>query len=266
MRRYLTVLPMLVRLHVKAEMEYRGAFLLDRLAQIIAYASAFGSIWLLVRRFSTLGGWNWPELALLLSFQLLTYSIGAAISFVQLRDLEELVRLGTFDALLVKPMSPWAYLIFSGFNIGYAGHVVLAIVLMVWTLGEVGIDWTVFNILYFAASMLSAALVTAALLTMIGANALIFLRSRHLYSIYFGLWELTRYPLSIFPATIQVLMVAVVPLGFSAFVPVAFLLGKPIPIIGDWGGLLAPAVGPALALLAMVYWRFAISKYQGAGG
>ena len=157
-------------------------------------------------------------------------------------------------------------MVFSEFNIGYAGHVALAIPLMAWTLTQVGIDWTAFHVAYLIASIISAALVTAALLTFIGANALIFLRSRHLYSIYFGLWELTRYPLSIFPATIQVLMMTVLPLGFTAYVPVAYLLGKPIPIVGEWGGLLAPVVGPALTLLAMAHWRYAVSKYQGAGG
>ncbi|MBP2445311.1 ABC-type uncharacterized transport system permease subunit [Rhizobium leguminosarum] len=94
-------------------MEYRGAFWLDRLAQILSYGSVFATIGILLARFQTLGGWSWSELALLYSFQLLAYSLGAAMSFTQLRDLEELVRLGSYDVLLVKPFSPWVYLIFS---------------------------------------------------------------------------------------------------------------------------------------------------------
>jgi ABC-2 type transport system permease protein len=266
MQRYLKLLPLLVRLHIKAEMEYRGAFLLDRLAQIIAYGSAFGSIWLIVHRFSSIGGWLWPELALLLSFQLLSYSLGAAVSFVQFRDLEDQVRLGTFDVLLVKPMSPWAYQVFSGFNIGYAGHVVLAVALLCWSVGQIGITWTLGGALYLAASLVSAAMVTASLLTIIGASALIFVRSRHLYGIFFGIWELTRYPLVIFPSLVQVFMLTVLPLGFASFVPVAFLLGKPIPIFGDWAGLAAPLIGPLLVCLAAAHWRFATTRYQGAGG
>ena len=120
MGRYLEILSLLVKLHIKSEMEYRGAYLLDRLAQIVAYGSAFATVWLVAHRFSSLGGWTWPELALLLSFQLLAYAAGASISFTQFRDLEEQVRLGTFDAVLVKPMSPWAFQVFSGLNIGYA--------------------------------------------------------------------------------------------------------------------------------------------------
>jgi ABC-2 type transport system permease protein len=266
MWRYLEILPLLVRLRVKSEMEYRGAYLLDRFAQIVAYGSAFATVWLIVNRFAMLGGWRWPELALLLSAQLLAYASGAALSFTQFRDLEEQVRLGTFDVLLVKPMSAWAFQVFSGFNIGYSGHIILGLGLMLWSLGQVEVHWTAFAVLYLVASLLSAAMVTAALLTMLGANALFLVRSRHLYSIYFGIWELTRFPLSIFPGWIQTLMLTVLPLGFGSFVPVAYLLGKPIPIFGDWAGIASPFVGPLLVLLAIAHWRYAISKYQGAGG
>jgi ABC-2 type transport system permease protein len=61
-------------------------------------------------------------------------------------------------------------------------------------------------------------------------------------------------------------MLTIVPLGFATYVPVAYLLGKDIALIGDWGGPLALVVGPALTLLAMAHWRYAISRYQGGGG
>ena len=218
---HLRVLPLLVRMHVRSQLEYRGAFWLDRLAQILSYGSVFATIGILLARFDTLGGWRWPELALLFSFQLLSYSLGAAMSFTQLRDLEELVRLGTYDTLLVRPFSPWAYLIFSGLNIGYTGHILLAVPLMAWAVLSVDITWTVPSALFFIAAIISATLLTAAIITMIGATALIWVRSNHLFSIFFGFWELTRYPLNIFPAALQWVLVTVVPLGFMNYVPVA---------------------------------------------
>jgi len=262
----LRVLPFLVRLYVKSRLEYRGAFLLAISAQFFSYACGYAAIWILLQKFETLGGWDWPELALLFSFQLLAYSMGAALSFVQFRDLEEQVRLGTFDTLLVKPFSPWAYLAFSGLNIGYAGHIILAAGLMAWSLTQVGMDWTPGSALYLFAALVSAALVNAALITMIGACAFIFVQSSHLYTIFFGFWELSRYPLTIFPAGLQWLLLTFVPLGLASFVPVAFLLGKDIPILGEWGGLAAPLAGPLLVLIAMAHWKYAISRYQGGGG
>lgn len=266
MRSALRVIPFLVRLYVKSRLEYRGAFLLAISAQFFSYACGYAAIWILLEKFETLGGWDWPQLAFLFSFQLLTYSMGAALSFVQFRDLEEMVRLGKFDTLLVKPFSPWAYLAFSGLNIGYAGHIALAAGLMVWSLTQVGLDWNLGSALYLLASLVSAALVNGALITMIGAFAFIFVQSSHLYTIFFGFWELSRYPLNIFPTGLQWLLVTLVPLGFASYVPVAHLLGKDIALVGDWGGPLALLAGPALVLLAIAHWRYAISRYQGAGG
>jgi len=262
----LRVIAHLIRLDVKARLEYRGAFLLAIMAQFFSYACGYAAIWILLQKFETLGGWDWPQLALLFSFQLLAYSLGAAMSFVQLRDLEELVRLGKFDTLLVKPFSPWAYLVFSGLNIGYAGHIALSVGLMGWALSQVGIDWNLGSALYLLAALISAALVNAALITMIGTCALIVVQSSHLFTIFFGFWELSRYPLTVFPAALQWLLVTLVPLAFASFVPIAFLLGKDIPILRDWGGPLALLAGPLLVLLAMALWRYAISRYQGAGG
>ena len=263
---HLRVIPLLVQMYVRSQMEYRGAFWLDRLAQILSYGATFATIGILLARFDTLGGWVWSELALLYSFQLLAYSLGAAMSFTQLNRLEELVRLGTFDVLLVKPFSPWAFLIFSGLNIGYAGHIILAVAVMAWAVLSVDMAWTVPAALFFLGSLLSATMLTAAMITMIGATALIWVRSSHLFSLYFGFWELTRYPLNIFPGGLQVLLITAVPLALTSSVPVGALLGKPIPILGDWAGPVSLLAGPLWVLLAIAHWRYATGKYQGAGG
>ena len=101
---------------------------------------------------------------------------------------------------------------------------------------------------------------------MIGATAMIWVRSRHLFSIFFGFWELVRFPLSIYPVAIQVLLLTVVPLGYATYVPAAYFLGKDIALLGPWGGPLALLVGPALTALAMLHWRYALRRYQGGGG
>ena len=262
----LSVLPLLVKMFVKSQLEYRGAFWLDRLAQILSYSAVLTGIWIIIQKFELLGGWNWPDLALLFSFQLLAYSLGASMSFTQLRELEEQVRLGTLDTLLTKPIYLWAYLIFSGLNIGYAGHIILAIPVLIWALVAAQIDWSLAKALFVVGSLLSATMVTGAIMTMIGATALIWVRSNHLFAIFFGFWELTRYPLNIFPSGIQAVMLTIVPLAFISPVPVAVLLDKPVPLIGELGAPLALLAGPLLVCIAIAHWRFALSRYQGAGG
>mgnify|MGYP003117279435 CR=1 FL=1 len=262
----LKVIPHLIGIHIRTHMEYRGALFIGWIAQAIGYAGIYASIALLLARFENLGGWTWPQMALLLAFHLLAYALGASLSFVQFRDMEEKVRLGTFDAILVKPIGPWTFLAFSGLNIEYGGHIALAIGLMAWSVTSLAIDWSPGLVLYFLAAIVSAAMLTAALMTMIGATALIWVRSRHLFSIFFGFWELARYPLNIFPLPLQIMMITFAPLGFLAFIPTAVVLGKPVPILGDWAGPASLAIGPLFVLLAMAHWRYCLRNYQGAGG
>jgi ABC-2 type transport system permease protein len=77
---------------------------------------------------------------------------------------------------------------------------------------------------------------------------------------------MVRFPLSIYPVAIQAILLTIVPLGYTTYVPVAYFLGKPIVLLGDWGGPASLLVGPALALLAMAHWRYGISRYQSGGG
>jgi ABC-2 type transport system permease protein len=266
MLRSFALIPHLVGIYVRTRMEYRGAMLLAWLSQGFSYAAMYAAIALIVFRFDTLGGWTWPEMALLLAFHLLAYSLGAALSFTQFRDIEEKVRMGTFDAILVKPVGPWLFIAFSGLNIGYGGHIILATGLMIWSLTQVSAEWTVCTALYFIAAAISAAMLTAALMTMIGATAIVWVRSRHLFAIYFGFWELARYPLNIFPLPLQVLMLTFAPLAFLAYVPVAALLGKPVPLLGDFSPVAALLAGPLCVLIAIAHWRWCLRNYQGAGG
>ena len=156
----LRLIPTLLLMNVRAQMEYRGAFWIDRIAQIITYSSSFAVLWIIVAQFDTLAGWGWADLALLYSFHMLSYSIGACMSFTQMRDLEEHVRLGTFDTIITRPMSPWVYLVFARFNIGYASHVILAVSLMTWALLTIDVEWSIGWVVYFILSMLSAAMVS----------------------------------------------------------------------------------------------------------
>jgi ABC-2 type transport system permease protein len=262
----LKVIPLLVGMHIRSRMEYRGAFILDTASVVLQYAATYATIWVVLLRFTNLGGWNWPELAVLLSIQLFSYAIGASFSFAQFREMEELVRLGQFDALLVKPFSPWAFIAFSGFNIGYLGHIILSVGLMWWALGQVEIAWSPGLLLYLLAAVASASMVVCALMTMIGASSMVLVQSRYLYSIFFGFWELSRFPIGIYPAALQWAMVTIVPLGYISYVPAAVLLGKDVAILGPLGGPLSLIAGPLSVAVAVAHWRYCIRHYQGGGG
>ena len=262
----LRVLPLLLAMKIRSRMEYRASFFIDAAAMILTYGSVYATFWVLLLRFGTLAGWDWPELAVLLSFQLFTYALGASFSFTQFRDMEEQVRLGQLDVLLVKPFSPWAYLTFSGYNIGYIAHVTLAVGLMGWAVTQVDVIWSFGLVLYLLAAIVSAAMMVGAIMTLIGGSSIVLVQSRYLYSIFFGFWELSRFPLTIYPAALQWAMITVMPLAFMSYVPAAVFLGKDVVILGTWAMPLSLLAGPLAVAIAMWHWRWSIRHYQGGGG
>jgi ABC-2 type transport system permease protein len=266
MRETLSLLFYLMRLRVRTRLEFRASLVIAWAAQAFGYAGVFTSIWLILTRFENIGGWTWPQMALLLGFHTLGYALGACFTLVQLRRMEEIVLGGEFDTLLVRPLNPWAYLVFSGFNIEYGGHILLGAGLILWALPQLAVHWTVGTSLLMVGSLLSAALITASLITIISACAMVLGRARYLFGIYFDFWELSRYPASIFAGPFQIALLSIMPLGYMAYVPVSVLLGRPVPYLGAAAGAAALAAGPISVAAAFFFWRFCLRRYQGGGG
>jgi len=262
----ISILGQLARMKIRARLQYRASLAIAWVAQAFGYAGVYSAIWIIVSRFERLGGWVWPEIALMLGFHIFAYAIGACFTFVQLRGMDELVRRGDFDALLVRPIHPWLYLVFSGFNIEYGGHIALGLLLMAWALPALEIAWSPGLLVQFILGIFSAALVTGSIFSAIGASALVLGRSRFLFGIYFDFWEIARYPLSVFAPVLQLTLLTVVPLAYMAYVPVAVLLGKPVPFLGSWAGPISLLAGPLCALACAAYWRWCQNRYQGGGG
>ncbi|WP_137129377.1 ABC-2 family transporter protein [Rhizobium sp. FY34] len=266
MRETLSLCLYLMRLRVRTRLEFRASLIISWIAQAFGYIGVFASIWIILTRFETLGGWTWPQMALLLGFHTLGYALGACFTLVQLRRMEEIVLGGEFDTLLVRPINPWAYLVFSGFNIEYGGHVLLGIGIIAWSLPQLSIDWNMATFTLIVGGLISSALITASMLTMIGACALLLGRARYLFGIFFDFWELSRYPASIFAPIFQMALLTVIPLGYMAYVPVSVLLGRPVAYLGSLAPFATLAAGPLSVLAAIAFWRFCLSRYQGRGG
>jgi ABC-2 type transport system permease protein len=256
----------LLQLLMKERMEYRADFLLGAFAQIINFGASYIVIWLFLRKFDTIAGWSWPEIALLYSIGLFTYAIGASFTFVQMRTLEGLVRNGTFDGILTKPVNPYFFFICRGFNLGYIAHVVIAGTVLLWSLSQLEIEWTWYKAMYFVLALVSGGMIQAGVMTLFGACSFILVRTGFLFNLYGRLREFISYPITVFGSFIQILLVFCIPLAFVSFFPSALLLMKPMPLIPEWCAWLSPLVGPLCFWAGYKFWMRCVNRYQGAGG
>jgi ABC-2 type transport system permease protein len=255
-----------LRLRFRERLEYRGAFLLGLVAQSLGYIADFTVFWILVHRFGALGSWNWEQIAFLYSLNLMGYAIGAAFTYSPMTELESMVQRGTFDGVLIRPLNPYASLTAQMFNVGYLGHIVLASVILGWSINQLVIDWTVGKILFLAASLVGASLIHAAILTILGAWSFLFVRSGFLFGFAGSLRTFVLYPITIYSTAVQVLLTVIFPIAFVNYYPAAVLLDQDGQTFPSWIGWLTPLVGLLAFGLGYKIWMQAINRYQGAGG
>ncbi|XID91071.1 ABC transporter permease [Paenibacillaceae bacterium WGS1546] len=256
----------LVRLLTKERLEYRADFLLAILAQMVSYTADYLVIWLFIRRFDSIAGWTWPEIAFLYSIGLFTYALGASFSFVQMRELEGHVKNGTFDSVLVKPVNPYLYMVCRGFNLGYIAHLAISGSVLVWSLVSLDIKWTALSVLYLVLAVIGGALIQAGFMSLIGATSFVWVRTGFLFTLFFKLKDFISYPLPVFGTFIQLLLTFVIPFAFINYYPAAFLLSHDTSLLSSWAMWIVPAVGPLSYWIGYRVWMLGVNRYQGAGG
>lgn len=255
-----------VRLRMKERMEYRGAFLIGMVSQMLGYGASYLVIWLTLQRFEEIGGWNWPDIAFLYSLNVLTYALGAAFTYTPMLGLEQMVQKGTFDPILIRPLNPYLTLVAQMFNVGYLGHIILSGGILVWAVNQIDVSWTALSLAFLLLSIVSGMFIQAAGLTLVGAWSFTQVRSDVLARFLDTLREFQNYPVSIFGPGIQVLLTTVIPLAFVNFYPAMILLGKSGGVVPAGVGWLTPLIGPLVFGLAYLAWLRGANRYQGAGG
>ena len=107
-----------LRVAILGKAQYKADFFVGIISVLILNAVNLSLIGILVYNFNTLGNWNIWDLLFLYSFWMLSRGI-YGVFFWHLSDLEEMIVGGTFDAYLIRPVSP--FLQFIGKDISYTG-------------------------------------------------------------------------------------------------------------------------------------------------
>lgn len=249
----------------KSQMEYRGAFLVGVWGQGLGYVADFVVLWLLVQKFQTINGWEWSEIAFLVSLNVFTYAIGATF-FYHMTSFDSLIISGGFDRYLTSPLHPLTHLSANQFNIGYIAHYIVSGSFLVWSLIQLQANWSIGTIFFLIVILLSGGLMHAAVFIFLGSWAFIFTRSQFLFTLYSVLQNFISYPISIYGFFIQTLLTFGIPLAFINYYPSVVILSKDGGIFPLWFGFCAPLVSLVCFGLALNMWLYGIRRYQSAGG
>jgi len=264
---YSTLAGLFIKIYFKSQLEYRQAFIMRYVIQLISRGVELLGIWILLSKFEQIHGWTFYEVMFLFGMNLLSYGLAGLLLYGPILHLESLIQKGDFDSLLVMPINPLFHLVARYFNGVFLGHILLGLLILGISAHALHIEWNLPKASWFAVVTIGAGLIQGAIMLAAGTTSFWLVKSRALVNTAIhGVRGFIVYPISIYDLWIQVFLTLVLPFAFVSFFPAENFLGKAessiFPAFFQWG---TPLVGLTLFLLAYRLWSYGVDHYQSTG-
>jgi len=257
---------LLVTMWVRVSMTYRASFVMMTTANFVLTGLDFAAIVVMFANVDELGGFGIGEIGFLYGGT--TLSIG--IADLLLGNIERIgarIRLGTFDAMMVRPVPLYAQACADEFTLRRFGRILQGLFVMVWSLLVVDVDWTVSRVLMLPYLVLFGTLIFVALFTMGAAFQFWSQDSSEAANAFtYGGTTITQYPLTIYPQQVVMVLTFVVPVAFVNWYPSLYVLDRPDPFgLPGWFQFASPMAAVVLCGLAAFAWRTGVRRYRSTG-
>jgi len=244
------------------ELEYRANFLASLFATMFWLGTAVLTAAVFFRQTATLGGWGfWEVVALLGVFN----AVGGVVDAVlrpNVGRIVDLVRRGTLDLVLSKPVDAQFHVSFRRLVVWRLSDVAFGLGLSGFALTRVDHAPGAGAIVAFLLTLGAAFAIVYALWLGLMSLAFWFVDVENLGILFDALYEAGRFPVSAYPAPIRFVLVYLLPIAWITTVPAAALTGR-----GGWTtALSAVFVAAASLVLTRLLWRAALRRYTSAGG
>ncbi len=247
---------------IKILMEYRMNFLIGATSTIMMQGAGLLAVWVIMSQIPDLNGWTLPQVLLIYGMITLSKSINHMFADNLWTLGRDYVRTGQFDRFMVRPVDPLFHLLADRFCHDGIGNFLVGGALVGIAAGQLGIAWTPATILYLVVMVLSGGVIFIALNLMTCVSAFWIMDSVPVTRVVFEMHEFAKYPLSIYPRAIGLLLTWAIPFGFASYFPAARLMGLTTPA---WQAYGAPVVAGVLFVIALQVWRFGLRHYGSTG-
>jgi ABC-2 type transport system permease protein len=241
----------------------RPAYLAGRtLAAALLVAVEVAGVVLLVDRFGTIGGWQTAEVVLLFGLAFAGQGLALLVGDTLEADkVSTLVRRGTFDQVLTRPVSPLGWVVASYVDTRFLGRALAGVGTVVWAADRAGVAWTPGRVGLAALAVVCAAAIIFAGFTFVTVQG-----SEAVNVLIYGGQYLASYPMQIYGSALRFLFVWVVPFGLAIYVPALAILGRQGPPgLPGWLAWLSAPMAAAFLAAGGLAWRAGIRHYVGTG-
>jgi ABC-2 type transport system permease protein len=254
------LLATLIKLNIQQELAYRADAIVNILVNLMWLGWELLSLSILFSNTTTLGGWGPGELIALLGVFRLVNTLMAALIWPNTEKFNAGVRDGSLDYTFLQPVNSLFLISFTRIIIWRVWDIALATVLIVAGISMSGGGATPLSLVSFLLLVASGAAIIYSLWIVMIAFTFWFVKFDNNVTILQALLEAGRYPATVYPPWLRLIITFVVPIAVATTIPLQALRGD----LSEWQVLLFLGVGVASVLVASRVWKAGVRRYSGA--
>lgn len=258
--RVFRLLAVFMRTCLVKEMEFRGNFWMGLVANVVWVSSYLVFMKIIYSNTHSVGGWTQGQGIMLLGTYSLTRGIVDIAFSRNLAELPNLVRLGNFDYVLVKPVNSQFFVSLRYMNFGEVGSALAALAMVLYGARMDHIAITLGGVGGYIVMLACGICIFYGIYLILMSTAFWFVRVDNLWALGETVFQVARVPLNIFGPSAVKFFTFVVPLIFIAHVPSRALMSLVTPAMFGLGIVMALSS----LFLSMLFWNFATRFYTSA--
>ena len=239
---------------------YRADTVVNILLNIMWLGWELLSINIIFSNTTLLGGWGLGELIALLGVFRLVNTMMIALIWPNTEKFNQSIRDGSMDYTILQPINSMFLVTFSRITVWRIWDLVLAFVLIVIGINMTGDTVTVLHILTFILLALTGMIVIYSLWIVLIALTFWFTKFDNNVTILQALMDSGRYPVTVYPAWLRIIVTFVIPIAVATTIPLQALRGELVP--GQI--LLFFAISVVSFWVATIVWKLGLKRYSGA--
>ncbi len=249
-----------VKIGLQTDLHYRVNFLNQIVVTALGVVLFLGSVTVLFRHTNALGDWTRADLIMLVGVYMI---VGGFISFFVrpgLHSFIEGVRTGRFDYILLKPLDSQLYVCIQRFQVWKLMDLFVGVVLVVWSHLVLGLSAHPVNLLLFLVALLAGFTIVLAFWFILGTLTFWFIKIENIFVIFDSLFQTAKWPVTIYPDLMRILLTFVIPVAWAVTFPAATLTNR----LGGQEIGLALLLPIAFVIASRLFWLWGIRHYSGA--
>ncbi len=257
---FLKLISAFLKVNIQMSLAYRTDTVINIFLNLFWLGWELLSLNIIFSNTKTLGGWGFGELIALLGVFRLVNTMMMALIWPNTEKFNASVRDGSLDYTLLQPASSMFLITFARITVWRIWDLLLAIILIVTGINLAGDTTTPLSILNFLALTLSGTIIIYSLWIVLIAFTFWFTKFDNNVTILQALLDSGRYPVSVYPVWLRVIVTFLIPIAVATTVPLQALRGD----LGFAQVLMFLGIGLASILVASRVWKAGVKRYSGA--